>query len=361
MASLAKHRGKWTVRWRDLRGRQHRRPCPDKATAERLQRDVERAHTLGRDWEPEATRQATVVGVALTAYLHDRSRVFSGHTIKRTGEGLEYARQLWGHDMPLADLTRKHLSELWAWLRLPETGRHGKQRDLDTCAKHLGTLHKFWEWASTEYETECPAPRRIELPRNPPRLPRAPTWADCDAMIAACDVEWHRRVAILARFTGARSAELLSLDWADVDLEGGKVVWHPRLTKGGWGGRVVPLPDGLRQEMAGWGKRVGHVCAAPTGAAGHMRDDFRRAWKRAGVREELWAGQPSHAFRKALETELRMRGVAPEVLNFYIGHRDTSTGSKYYADPRWAWDRVVEAVKLIDPINVEPRRLEVVR
>lgn len=354
MATITKYRGAWSVRWRDADG-QHRRKCPDKGTAEELRRDIERAHALGRRWEPQTSRAPTRLGEALTAYQDEIARTSSRHTIKRTGESLEYARQLWGPQLPIGELERGHLSQLWAWLREPANGRHGKQRSLDTVAKHLTTLHSFWTWAAEEYGSECPHPRRIKLPRDPPKLPRAPTWAQCDRMIACCEMEWHRRVAILARFTGARSAELLSLDWSDVELDGKepRITWRPERTKGGWGGRVVPVPPELGKEMGGWGKRIGRVTRAPAGAAGHLRDDFRRAWKRAGVPEQAWSGQPTHAFRKALETELRAAGVPPEVCNAYIGHTDATTAGRYYADPRWAWSPMVVAVALIPEIAVE--------
>jgi integrase len=297
----------------------------------------------------------------MTGYLGHVARVSpSRHTIKRTGESLEYARTLWGANTPLQALTMEHLEQLWTWLRDASTGRFGKQRSLDTVAKHLTTLHTFWEWAEKKYGDECPRPRRIELPRDPPKLPRAPTWAQCDAMIAELSVEWHRRVATLARFTGARSAELLALDWSDVDLGQARILWQPAITKGGYGGRGLPMPPALVEELAGWGKREGQVVQAPRGAEGHMRDDFARAWKRAGIPERAWKGQPTHAFRKAVETELRARGVSSEVINVYLGHKDTSVGAKHYADAWWSFGPVVEAVKLIAPIAKTARELEVV-
>jgi integrase len=365
MATIKKYRGAWSVRWTDRRG-QHRRRCPDKETAKELVREIERAHSLGREWEPAASREATRIGEALTAYLGHVARVSqSAHTIRRTGESLEYARALWGEDMPLRALTADHLERLWTWLRDAETSRrfknggHAGQRSLDTVAKHLTTLHTFWDWAETKYGDECPRPRRIVLPRSTPELPRAPTWAECDRMIGELSVEWQRRAAVLARFTGARSHEIVSLDWRDVRLDEGAIHWRHAITKGGYGGRVVPIPPPLLEELAGWGKRDGLVFGGTALSEAHMRDDFSRAWRRALVPEDRWFRQPTHAFRKALETELRARGVPHEILNVYVGHRGQTVADRFYADPRWAWGGMVEAVAKIEPINWAPRALEV--
>lgn len=370
MASVTKRRGGWAVRWRDPDGTQRLRTCPDRATAQALARDVDRRVALGHRWEPADIRPRARVGEAMTAYLADRSRVLAPRTVVRLSEALGYAVDCWG-DVPLESLTRSHLADLYAWLRV------GGRRDADgnqtdrgrtesTCAKHVQAVQAWWAWVAADerFEDVCPLPRTIDLPkRTLGRLPVAPTWAECDRMIAELRVDWHRRVAVLARFTGARRSELVALDWRDVDLEAATITWQPEDTKGGYGGRVVPMPPALVDELAGWGRREGRVCQAPPteiaqGHRGHVDRDVRRAWERAGVRREAWEGQPLHSMRKAIETELRTRGVAPEVIDAYLGHAAVGTGGRHYADPRWAWDRMVEAAKMIEPVR-ESRRLEV--
>lgn len=295
-------------------------------------------------------------------YIDDRARSSASRTLVRIGESLDYAKTLWGPELELSGLTKQHLAELWAHLRDPSTSRYGKQRSLDTCRKHVEEVQRWWAWAARDerFEKDSPLPRTIDLPRDPLKLPTAPTWAECDRMIGALSVEWQRRAAVLARFTGARSHELVSLDWRYVDLDQGQIRWRHAITKGGYGGRVVPIPPPLARELAGWGKRDGLVFGGSAASEAHMRDDFSRAWKRACVPEDRWFRQPTHAFRKAIETELRARGVPHEILNVYVGHKDTSVAGRHYADPRWAWAPMVAAVELIAPIDLTPRALEVV-
>lgn len=353
MATITRYRGAWSVRWTDRNG-QHRRRCPDKRTAETLQREIERAHALGRIWEPASARAPTRLGEAMTAYVKARAADLAPSTLLRATDTLTLAKRSMGADLPIAELSKHHLEGFWAFMRDPSTSRHGKGRTLDTCKKHLQSFHTFWVWMAEDgrYDGEVPPPRRYKVRGDPPKLPRAPTWAECDRMIACLHVEWMRRVAVLARFTGARASELLALQWSAVDLEQGVIRWDGALTKGGYGGRIVPIPPALHVELAGWGRREGPVCAAPAGAYGHLHDDFRRAWKRSGVPVDRFDRQPTHAFRKALETELRLRGVSPEVLNAYVGHADQSTAGRHYADPRWAIDRMRDAVSLIPPVAV---------
>lgn len=368
MAKCTKYRGRWVVRWRDLSGKQCMRRAPDKTTGDRLEREIERALALGRDWEPESARKAARVAEVMRLYIQERAQTYAGGTLLRTSESLEYAKACWG-DILLEELTKAHLNQLWAWLRDAANSRkhkhggHAGQRSLDTVAKHVQSVQTWWKWAAEDerFEDECPLPRRIQLKRDPAKLPSAPTWPQCDAMIAELRAEWHRRVAVLARYTGARASELFALDWRDVDLQERVIRWRPEITKGGYGGRIVPMPKGLAEELAGWGKREGQVVAATPRAKAHARDKFRNAWVRAGVPERVYERQPLHGFRKTIETELLAAGVRQQVIDCYLGHKPRGTGQKHYADTRWAWKPMLDAFECIPEITV-PRAagLEVV-
>lgn len=293
------------------------------------------------------------------AYVVERAQTYAAGTLSRTAESLDYAKACWG-DVLLEDLTKAHLHELWAWLRDPansrrnKNGRPSKQRSFDTVRKHIKSVQTWWKWAAENevYEGVCPRPRTIELRRDPPKLPAAPTWSQCDAMIDELEVEWHRRVAVLARFTGARSHELFALDWSDVDLQERVIRWRSEITKGGWGGRIVPMPELLAAELAGWGRREGQVVAATARGEAHVRDKFSGAWSRAGVPQRVYKGQPLHGFRKTIETELLAAGVRQQVIDCYLGHKPKGTGQIHYADTRWAWQPMLEAFAFIPEIAV---------
>ncbi len=143
MAKVSKRGKRWVVRWRDPDGTQRLRGAPDKATADQLCKDIERADALGRKWEPEGLRAPTRVGEAIRCYLEDEARTLKGRTLVRYGEALGYALACWG-DLAIEDLTSAHLKALWSWLKDPKNARHGKARGDGTCAKHLEVVHLWW-------------------------------------------------------------------------------------------------------------------------------------------------------------------------------------------------------------------------
>ena len=63
------------------------------------------------------------------------------------------------------------------------------------------------------------------------------------------------------------------------------------------------------------------LSAAHTDGGGHADRLLRRAWTRAGAPKERWKGQPTHAFRKVLETELMHAGADWEAIELLVGHK----------------------------------------
>jgi len=57
-----------------------------------------------------------------------------------------------------------------------------------------------------------------------------------------------------------------------------------------------------------------------------------RAWKAAGVREEVWKGQSSHAFRKGFKTGLLVTNANADAVDFLQGHTLGSSARNHYID-----------------------------
>lgn len=358
-ASSRKVRGKWRVRWRDLAGAQHWRTCPDRATALELERQIEAAHALGRDWAPDAParRGAPALAVVTEAYLRDRARTLAPRTLTRYAEALDQLL-LFAGPRTVADMSRQLLADGWIWLAAPEQGRHGRARSAETVRQLIEVWSLCWEWAHDhdEFGEHTPRPRRIETPRRTRSSPTAPTWADVDAMLAELDrlaPAWACRLAWLARFTGERRSALLQVRWSDLDLNRAALTIPDEVTKGGYGGRVVPLHDQLLAALRDWPREGPTIVAAPAAeltGRGHCDRTLRRAWRRAGVPESRWQGQPLHAMRKTVRTWLAAQAVAADVIDAFLGHAGQGSGGRYYTDRAHLWPALVEAVKKIPPI-----------
>lgn len=169
--------------------------------------------------------------------------------------------------------------------------------------------------------------------REPRRLPRGLDRAETTDLLASFRTDRDRAIAGLMLFSGLRSAEVLGLGVADVDIPRGWV----RVTGKGDRERRVPLdPDvaGLIQayllaERPETTSRVLFVVAKgpnrgqPLTAAG-LRTIFRYHRARAGVP----AGHP-HALRHSFGTALAEAGVDLAVLQALMGHDHVDSSAAY--------------------------------
>lgn len=331
MASYQKRGDGYSVRWRDLDGLPHSRQVPDATTARRLRRDIERTHGEGRDWRPAPTRRGPDLRAIADAWIRECARLRAPRTVVRYGEMMdafldwlqvqEGARTRLGPEL----LTRPTLADYHG--HLVTTGRHGHARTQTTARKHLEAVALFWRWAYDHDEDQgwadlVPRPRPLEMPRRERAVAVAPTWAEMDAALLQLS-GWAYRLACIQRSTGARIGEALALRWEGVDLDGQAFTFRPETTKGGYGGRVVPIPTHLSDELAGWGRRVGLVVGAPereTTGRGHAGRTLTRAWVRAGVRREAWEGHPTHAFRRGYVSGLLSLGASRDAVEVLVGH-----------------------------------------
>lgn len=368
MAWIEKKGGSWRVGWREAGGRQGKRryaKAPSRKVACELKSVVERDIALhGRVTCFDPAPVVPALGEGLEKWIAAQQLAVSPRTVTSYSDALVLflrylceATRIEAAALSVDLLTREHLTGFQAWLL-------AGGRTLSTAAKRAQAVRLAWEWL---YEGDLrewidAPPRKIQTRKRAPPKPISPTWEECDACIAACwqhdpRAKWLYPFAVAARFTGLRRSEIMLLRWEHI--EGGILTVPGDLTKGECSGRRVPLSAYLLEELiacregpflipAPEGERV----AAEGDGRGHVDRNMRRAWIRAGVRPEAWKGQPCHAFRKALQTELERVGVRREVTEYLVGHQPTGTGARHYIDAERAlWPDLVKAVALIPPVS----------
>jgi integrase len=143
------------------------------------------------------------------------------------------------------------------------------------------------------------SPIVMERPERPPGRVRWITPEEAERLIAACN-ETLRALVITLLYTGARVGEALWLDWRDVDLNRGHVIFpvdesDGRRTKNNES-RGVPLHPRLRAALANLPHREGEVFRRPDGlpyarlregatsASDGIRKSFAGACRRAGIK-----------------------------------------------------------------------------
>lgn len=297
----------------------------------------------------------------LEGYIAESARHHAAGTTHNYGQHLELFR-LWAGPIGAHELTHQLLSDYYAHLIAPETGRHLHRRGHNTVVKHFQAIEQAWKWA---YQRQArgdfhgiPQPDSLDLRRRPSPHKLAPTWAQMDACIAAAD-GWQAELYKVLRCTGLRVAQALGLRWDDLRLDAEVPVLHvrPELGKSPQEkrGRFVPIAPALVAEIAGWGRREGFVVSCAREEREARARDAQRAWRRAGVDSAVWQGCAHHAFRAGFCSGLARLGADVEAVEVLVGH-SRGVRERYVGPDALP---LVEAVGLVPAIgrdNVEQLR-----
>jgi site-specific recombinase XerD len=303
-------------------------------------------------------------------YLADRG--YSPRTVRAYAfDLLAFARWLAGEQLGLAEVSTDVVLRYLAYCRrAPVPGRPGGNvysiRDGRNAGYAPASINRrlaavsglFGYWGMRDPAAPSPIPRRAEARRaaagersgllahlarpkrrsglrvrEPRRLPRGLDRAETTALLASFRTDRDRAIAGLMLFSGLRSAEVLGLAVADVDIPRGWI----KVTGKGDKERRVPLdPDvaALIQAylLAGRPETVGRALfvvakgphrGQPLTAAG-LRTIFRYHRGKAGVA----AGHP-HALRHSFGTALAEAGVDLAVLQALMGHDHVDSSAAY--------------------------------
>lgn len=228
------------------------------------------------------------------------------------------------------------------------------QADLDTAARKLVSATAQPETRNRQVYTPFIAiwrgavkrglcePRSWIRPKMtaPPR-DRWATTTEVERMAGAAAPHLSPLVIFLA-LTGARMAEALELDWADVDLAAGWCVF--RKTKRGEP-RGMPLHPTVTVALANLSHRDGRVFRTHKGDAYYDAERLaggqtKTAWHGMCRRAKV-AGVTPHTLRHTFSTWLTVAGVSERVRDELMGHASASIGRRYAHVPR---DEMIAAV-----------------
>ena len=206
--------------------------------------------------------------------------------------------------------------------RLPGTQRN---RTLAFTSR-LFTLCEQWEWRDQRTNPV----RGIERAREEPR-DRVLTPAELGALSAALrelDERFPAPVAAIrvAATTGLRIGEVIAFQWADVDLESGRLVLPETKT----GRRMHHLPPPALDVLRGVRRVTG--CPWVFTSTGRVaityptaQKTFRRAVELAGLKKDTRL----HDLRRTVMTRAAAAGVGVHVLRDLLGHKTTVMADRY--------------------------------
>ena len=357
-AWLTEKNGQLIVRWK-FAGKYGQRKAPDRRTAKRLIKEIETCHALGYHWRPNATHSARLptLGEVIDAFLTSLARTKAEKTVRNRKTALISFIYFLKSSKPRGQLTPDMIDELSIERFHDVLLDDGLSAT--TARQYATSVSLFWEWAerSREYGDLFERYRKPELPAPPPpRLARAPTWAEIDTVIGDQRPGDAKRLMTILRYTGLRVKQAGRLSWADVDLDGARMRIRPELGKSALEkrGRIIPITTHLVSELAGWGRREGDLFPRGTRDEGLHLESLRRkaarAWKRSKADPALYEGQTSHLYRKAFTSELIRRGADRWAVELLLG-RTTGLGGDIYTDPAFVFDRMVQACALVSKVG----------
>lgn len=341
---------RWQVKVRGLHGKTWSCTCDSKRQGEAVEREMRDCLLRGVEWIHPRRRRGPAPAVTLreviVTYLRTNAPRWRPNTLTAYTFCLE-AFHTWGE---AAGLGLRALDEepLLAWI--------SEAVNLRSRSNRAAILSGLWRWASEQ------APRRgwdvasflrLRVKGPPRKRTWAPSWQEIDAMIAAMRSNAaYWRLACLQRFTGCRITETTMLEWTDYDEQRALLRLRPETTKGGYGGREIPVSPHLAKMLASW-PRVNERVAGFTGRPQAMV--FTRAWRRSGVRPEVWQRQPSHAIRKGVVTGLLALGASADAVEVLVGHRLDAVRNAYVDQERALNLRgVVDLLPPLDGVTSAP-------
>lgn len=204
-----------------------------------------------------------------------------------------------------------------------------------TARAKINALHRFWSWASGRFNMPNPMDG-IRRPKMPEPQPKAISADDLKMLFKATyfsrsrSASRDRALLIFMADTGVRSAGVLGLTLADLDIEKRRAIVREK------GNRARSIPfteltanllrqwlvkrpiEGTHVFCTGKGKRLTHA---------GLRMIFRRLATKAGV-----SGRANpHSLRHFAAREYLSNGGDLATAARLLGHRNVTTTARYYA------------------------------
>lgn len=180
----------------------------------------------------------------------------------------------------LASITR---DEVYAALPVTTgTSKKGKLMAVSSKNRYIGTMRALFNTAARKWEWIDKAPLLSELKTGPKRI-RWITREEAIRLLQAFHTDWMRDVTIFGFATGLRQANILGLEWSQVDLVKRRAWIHPDQAKA-----RKPIGVPLNAEaVAAIRRQIGrhdtYVFARKDKRGRWDRDQWLRACERAGI------------------------------------------------------------------------------
>ena len=326
--------GGWKETWKSAR-------TPVKREAEARRRDLERELEAGLTARDELSWAGFCV---LFLTLHAARR--RAETVRAYRTAFDAYERLMLPKSP-ADVTVRTLEEFV--VKRLEQGR--KPATVNNGLRHLKAALR---WAERRGHVEKAPNFHGLMVREDRKKPRLLSEADFAKLVAVTNDpgldlkhsprEWWEVLIHLGFYEGLRLGEMLSLEWADLDLTGAEGRLGPGIpslslraeeTKGRVD-RTVPLVPGMSELLTAW--RDGEWAAAFSEklvlAWGErstrvLYDDWADIQEAAGFAEKPYR---IHDLRRGCATALIASGVSTAAVKEWLGHKAIATTESYYVN-----------------------------
>jgi len=261
-----------------------------------------------------------------------RTGIANEQTREHYRRAVRWLGEMLGRPAVLTDLTDDGLAGLLRWL---QSTRHQSAVTANGSRKCLASL---WRWCRDRDLPIRGAPTVPPL-KTPVRAPRAWSVAELERLVAAADVApgsiggmparvWWLTLFALVMDSGARSAELLALDWSWIDWEQGWIHVPAEVRKGKHHDEVY----GLRPETMAWLAKIRKPQGQILGWADRHVSLYHLRWNELLVRAGLPRGR-DHQAQKLRRTFATLLTIAGGDATAALGHASRATTLKSYLDP----------------------------
>lgn len=324
-------------------GRRYRFSCQtdDKETAQEYARqrsaELKARHNRGLVGLPEPVRMSDV----FERYEREAVPKLRPASQRRT-LGIVAQARFWFVSGPLKDPCAANVrpDDVLAFLE----AKRGAGVSPRTVNLYRATLHRIFRLCVRPWLLIPANPvAATELLREEPREPVILSATEFAGLRNANANPMLRLFLVLAWETGARSGELLQLEWADVEFEGRLVTFRNDAKRGrqtkGRRSRTVPLSETATRALRDHAAAFRLLAPSSPYIFRHLRpnrgarpgdrleslyDSFKRAARAAGL-----PNLRPHDLRHAFVTRKLAEGVPAQLVMRYVGHADLVTTLRY--------------------------------
>ena len=222
-------------------------------------------------------------------------------------------------DFTLTEITPKMINEY-------KVKRYGEKAAPGTINRELNLMRHAFSMAVKEWEWVRDNPlKRVSMEKEPPGRVRYLTDEEFERLHDSCS-DWLKPIVMVARHTGLRRENILSLTWDQVDIWKGLIfIEHTKS-----GERLgLPLNDTLKDLFRGLSKvrhiRSPYVFCRPDGNRYvEIKRAFKNALKKAKIENFRF-----HDLRHSFASSLVQKGVDLYQVQRLLGHKDSRMTQRY--------------------------------